>query len=122
MDAFDDLVPDISLLPPDLQFLVRYARFMDAGLRIPLINVRVGADAAVGVVPVAGDVIGGMMALYVLAEAIRYGVPGAILVRMILRTLFDFALGTIPLFGDVFDAVYRDKLANVRLLLQHRTK
>ena len=41
----DELVPDLSLLPPDLQFLVRYARFMDAALRIPLTNVRFCASS-----------------------------------------------------------------------------
>src|SRR5688572_20243991 len=122
MTAFDDVVPDLSLLPPDLQFLVRYTRFMDAGLRIPVINVRVGADAVVGVVPVAGDVVGGLMALYVLAAAIQHGVPGGVLFRMAMRTLVDFLAGSIPFFGDIFDVFYRDKLANVRLLLQHRTR
>lgn len=77
--TLDELVPDISLLPADLQFLVRYARFMDAAVRIPVINVRVGADAVIGLVPVAGDFVGGLMSLYVLAAAIQHGVPGGIL-------------------------------------------
>lgn len=120
--TLDELVPDISLLPADLQFLVRYVRFMDAAVRIPVVNVRVGADAVVGLVPVAGDFVGGLMSLYVLAAAIQHGVLGGILFRMALRTAIDFSIGSIPALGDVFDIVYRDKLANVRLLLEHRTR
>ena len=122
MDTLDDLVPDLSVLPRDLQFLVRYARFMDSAVRVPVVNIRVGAEAVVGVLPVAGDVMGWLAALYVLAAAVQHGVPGRVLTRMILRTLIDVSAGSIPLLGDVFDVVYRDKLANVRLLLQHRTR
>jgi|SRR5690349_19646689 len=122
MSVFDDSTPDISHLPADLQFLVRYARFMDAGLRIPGINVRVGADAMMGVLPIAGDVLGGAMAVLILAAAVQHGVPGGVLFRMAMRTLVDFLAGAIPFFGDVFDVFYRDKLANVRLLIEHRTR
>lgn len=122
MNPLDDVASDLSSLPADLQFLVRYARFMDSGLRIPVINVRVGADAMVGVLPIAGDVVGGLMALYVLAVALQHGVRGGILFRMAMRTLVDLLAGSVPFFGDVFDVFYRDKLANVRLLLQHRIR
>lgn len=120
--TIDELVPDFSSLSPDLQFLVRYAWFMDAAIRIPLVGVRVGADAVIGTVPVVGDVLGGVLSVYVLMAAWRHGVPPAILVRMALRTAFDLGLGSIPVLGDIFDVVYRDKLTNVLLLMQHRTR
>jgi Domain of unknown function (DUF4112) len=120
--TIDDLVPDPSVLPSDLQALVRYVRFMDAAVRIPVIGVRVGADAALGVVPWVGDALGGMLSLYVFIVALRYGVPGWVLFRMVLKTAIDLGIGFIPVLGDVFDVLYRDKLANVRLLLEHRTR
>lgn len=120
--SIEELVPDLSVLPADLQALVRYVRFMDAALRIPLIGVRVGADAMIGVVPVVGDVLGGLLSSYILIVAVKYGVPPGILFRMAFKTALDLGLGSVPVVGDVFDVLYRDKLANVRLLLEHRTR
>jgi hypothetical protein len=91
-------------------------------VRIPVVGVRVGGDAVVGLVPVIGDVVGGLMTLYIIGAAIRYRVPPAVVVRMLLRTAIDLAVGSIPFVGDAFDVFYRDKLANVRLLLQHRSR
>jgi hypothetical protein len=41
---------------------------------------------------------------------------------MAFKTALDLGLGTIPVIGDLFDVFYRDKLANLRLLLEHRTR
>ena len=120
--TIDDLVPDLSTLPPDLQSLVRYVRFMDAAVEIPVVGVRVGADAVLGVVPGVGDVLGGVLSLYIFMLALRYGVPGWILFRMALKTALDIGIGFVPVLGDVFDVFYRDKLANLRLLVEHRTR
>ena len=118
----DDLVPDVANLPPDLQALVRYVQITDAAFRIPIIRLRVGADALIGLVPMVGDVIGAVFSLYVLIVAWRHGVPPAILLRMVLKAALDLGLGSVPFFGDIFDVLYRDKLANLRLLLEHRTR
>jgi Domain of unknown function (DUF4112) len=120
--TIDDLVPDFDALPLDLQALVRYVRFMDAAFRVPVIDVRVGADAIVGVVPVVGDVLGGVLSLYIFIVAVKYGVPPGILLRMAFKTVLDLGLGSLPVVGDLFDVLYRDKLANVHLLLEHRTR
>jgi hypothetical protein len=117
----DELFGDESRLPPDLQRLVRYVRFMDAAFRIPIVGMNVGADAVIGVIPGVGDVVGAVFSLHVLFIARRYGVPPAVLLRMIFKTALDLGLGSVPFFGDIFDVRYRDKLANVRLLLEHRT-
>lgn len=118
----DDLVPDFDKLPPELQSLVRYVRLMEAAFRIPLLRTRVGIDALIGLIPWAGDVVGAGFSLYVLAVARRHGVPTAILLRMVLKTAVDLGFGSIPFIGDLFDLFYRDKLANLRLLVEHRTR
>lgn len=58
-----------------------------------------------------------MIALYIVAEAYRLGVPRRVIARMLTNVGLDFALGSIPLLGDVFDVAFKANRRNVRLLL-----
>lgn len=117
--ALDALVPDMTVLPRDLQLLVRYARTMDSGVRVPGIGIHIGADALLGLVPVVGDALSALVSLAVLSVAFRHKVPRRMLVRMATRTALDFGVGSLPVVGDIFDVAYRDKIANVRAILEH---
>jgi hypothetical protein len=117
--TLDALVPDVTVLPRDLQLLVRYARTMDSGLRVPGIGIHIGADALLGVVPVVGDALSALVSLAVLSVAFRHRVPRPLLLRMVTRTALDFGVGSVPVIGDIFDVAYRDKIANVRAILEH---
>jgi hypothetical protein len=59
--------------------------------------------------------------LYVLASAVRYRVPKVTLLRMGLNLGIDYALGSIPLVGDFFDAWWKSNQKNVALLRQRAT-
>lgn len=58
-----------------------------------------------------------MIALYIVAEAYRLGVPRRVIALMLTNVGLDFALGSIPLLGDVFDVAFKANRRNVRLLL-----
>jgi hypothetical protein len=96
-----------------LRFL---ARLMDAQFVVPGTRWRFGFDSLLGLVPGIGDVGTALISLYIIAEAQRLGVPRRVLRRMAANVLVDVVIGTIPLAGDVFDAMFKANLRNLRLM------
>jgi len=95
------------------------ARLMDGSFVIPGTNVRFGFDAVVGLVPVAGDMISGLISSYLIWEARRLGVPKWLIGRMMANTFLDTTLGAIPILGDMFDVAFRANMKNMALLRRH---
>lgn len=97
----------------------RLARAMDAAVRIPGTNVRVGLDALIGLVPGVGDLAGAAIAGYIVLAGVRAGAPASVLLRMLLNIGIDTLGGAIPLVGDLFDVGFRANMRNVALLEAH---
>ena len=51
------------------------ARLMDGAFVIPGTNIRLGLDALIGLVPVAGDLVSGIISSYLIWEARQLGAP-----------------------------------------------
>ncbi|MFD1685447.1 DUF4112 domain-containing protein [Halobellus litoreus] len=102
--------------PERLARLRRVSRLLDSAVEIPGVNVRVGLDPLLGLLPGVGDATATAASAYVVAEAAALGAPRATLARMCLNLLVDALLGSIPLVGDAFDVVWRANDRNVRLL------
>ena len=98
------------------QRLERLAWLLDSSLVIPGTKFSVGLDAIIGLVPVAGDLIGVLLSGYILAESARLGASRAVLLRMAFNIAVEGLLGAVPLLGDVFDAAWKANQRNVRLL------
>lgn len=107
-------------LPKDLVAVQKAANLLDRAVTIPVINVQVGWDAVVGLVPGAGDVVGGVMSTSVLLAALRHRVPMRVFWQMVVNTLLDMGVGSVPVVGDVLDVVWKNNVRNVDLLLAHR--
>ncbi len=86
---------------------------------IPGTKRRVGLDAIVGLVPVAGDVISAAMGLYIVWEARNLGMSRWKRARMLARVGLDTAIGAIPVAGDLFDFVYQSNSRNLRTIRKH---
>jgi hypothetical protein len=99
--------------------LRRLAKLMDSQVRVPALGLRIGADAVLGLVPGIGDVIGGVIGAYLIYEAHRLGVPRSALLRMVANTVFDSAIGAIPVAGDIWDFFFRSNDRNMRILARH---
>jgi hypothetical protein len=82
-------------------------------------SLRVGLDPIVGLVPVVGDAISGIVGFWLIAEATRFGIPRLVVVRMVVNTLIDLAVGAIPILGDLFDVVSRSNSRNLALFRRH---
>ncbi|WP_245280095.1 DUF4112 domain-containing protein [Hyphomicrobium sp. 99] len=98
------------------------AKMLDSAIRIPGTSVVMGIDAVLGLVPIIGDAISGAMASYIIWEARRLGAPRWLIARMAMNTALDTAVGSIPVFGDMFDVAYKSNLKNVALLKRHAEK
>ncbi len=96
--------------------LRRLARLMDAQFGLPGTRFRFGVDGLVGLAPVAGDLLTGLVSLYVVWEARSLGAPPALLARMLANVAVDVAGGALPVVGDLFDAAFKANIRNVALL------
>jgi hypothetical protein len=107
-------------LSRDLEALRQVARLLDEAVTIPGTRRRIGLDAALGVVPWLGDIVGALMSAWILAGAVRHRVPKRKIARMVMNVLVDLVVGAIPVAGDLFDALFPQNVSNVKMLLDHR--
>ena len=105
-----------------LKRLDRFSRFTDSSIRFPFTNFRFGIEAVIGFVPIIGDVIGLILSSYVLLEAQKLGVSWHVKLRIIINMLIDFFVGSILLFGDIFDAFFKANTRNTQLLKNYIAK
>lgn len=95
------------------------AQLLDSAIRIPGTSVRIGADAALNIIPGVGTLVAKGLSSYIIFEARRMGVPKTTLLRMIANLGIDFVISAIPFAGWVGDAFYRSNLRNIALLKAH---
>jgi hypothetical protein len=101
--------------------LDQLSRWMDGLFRIPGVGWRFGLDALIGLIPGLGDTATSVVSFYVLVAGVRYRVPKVTLLRMGLNIAIDYALGSVPLVGDVFDMFWKSNQMNVELLRKRAT-
>ncbi|MDO8941754.1 MAG: DUF4112 domain-containing protein [Desulfobacterales bacterium] len=95
------------------------ARVMDSAVSLPIIGSRIGADAILNVVPVAGLVVAKSLSAYLVWEAYRLGVPRSLITRMVGNVAVDFAISAVPVAGWVGDIFFRANMRNMKLLREH---
>lgn len=99
-----------------LRRIRRMSWILDAAWRIPGTRFRVGFDTLIGLIPGFGDLLGGGLSVYLIFQASRMGVRKRALARMIINAVTEILIGSIPILGDVFDAVFKANLRNLRIL------
>ncbi len=102
--------------PLEDTWLVGLARLMDSRFRIPGTGIRFGLDSLLGLVPGIGDTAGFFLSGIIPLMAASKGVSGRVLLTMAGNILLDYAVGTIPILGDVFDVAFKANRRNLRLL------
>ncbi|HET9086009.1 MAG TPA: DUF4112 domain-containing protein [Acidobacteriaceae bacterium] len=95
------------------------AHVLDDFLRIPGTSVRFGLDAIVGLVPVIGDILGGLASCILLVAAWLRGVPYVTLARMTFNVGVEVIVGSVPFLGDMFDVAWKANRRNYKLLTRH---
>jgi hypothetical protein len=113
------VTPPVRSGQPGMAGLEQLAWLMDRAFRIPGTNIRVGLDSILGLLPVGGDALTGIVQVaLVLVALVRYRVPRSIAARMAANVLIDTAIGAIPFLGDVFDIAFKANTRNIKLLQQ----
>lgn len=96
--------------------LRKLAWLLDAQFGLPGTKFRFGANSLLGLAPIAGDVLLGLVSLYIVREARALGVPGPLLLRMLANIGIEVVGGSVPLVGDLFDMAFKANLRNLALL------
>lgn len=66
--------------------------------------------------PGAGDAVTAVLSAYIVWRAWRMGASKSARVKMIRNVVLDAAVGSIPLFGDIFDIGWKANRKNLRIL------
>jgi hypothetical protein len=101
------------------QQIDRIAWVMDQCFRVPGLNWRFGVEALIGLIPGAGDVIGGIVGVFLLVRAVQFRLPKVVITRMIMNNLIDVTVGAIPFLGDAFDFFWKSNTKNMQLFHQY---
>jgi hypothetical protein len=99
---------------PHLRRAEFVATLLDDVVELPVVG-GVGLDPILGLLPVAGDTVAAGIGLYILLEAFLAGVPNRTLGRMLINVALDWAVGSVPVVGDLFDAWFGAHRRNVDL-------
>ena len=97
----------------------RVTHTLDELIGIPGTPIKVGLDPIVGLIPVVGDAVAGIVGAWVIGEAARFGIPRVVLARMVVNLVVDLAIGAIPLLGDLYDVAFRSNSRNLALFRRH---
>ncbi|MFM5953122.1 MAG: DUF4112 domain-containing protein [Novosphingobium sp.] len=97
-------------------------QLLEGMIDVPGLNRKVGLDALLGLIPVAGDAIAAVLGLYMVWEARNLGMPKWQLWRMAGNVGFDTLVGAVPLAGDLFDFLYRSNTRNLKIIKKHLDK
>src|SRR5438874_2885887 len=103
----------------NLDTLRRWAALLDNAFRVPGTQIRFGLDPILGLIPGIGDLATPVLSVLILVHGARVRVPKIVLARMLLNALIDFAVGAIPVAGDLFDFAWKSNEWNMVLLERH---
>lgn len=97
-------------------------RLLERAFVLPGIRRPVGLDAALGFVPVVGDLAGAALGAWMIWEARNVGLSKFQLARMAGNVGLDTVLGFVPVLGDAADLLFRSNSRNLRLIKRHLDK
>ena len=99
-----------------MERLERLANLFDAKFKLPGTNWRLGLDFIIGLVPVIGDVATTAFSAYIFWKSRSMGASRAAQTKMAALFFIDLTIGTVPIAGDIFDAVWKANKRSVRIL------
>jgi hypothetical protein len=101
-----------------IERIERLARLLDSEFRVPGTDFRFGLDGMLGLLPVVGDAVTGLLSTYLIAEAARVGARKHVLFRMGWNVAVDAFLGSIPILGDIFDFGFKANRRNANIAIR----
>jgi hypothetical protein len=105
--------------PARLRRLRRLAWIIDGAFKLPGTRFRFGLNSIIGLVPIGGDALLGLLSVYIIFEAAQLGVPGSQLARMLANVALEVAGGSVPVIGNLFDMTLKANLRNLAIIEQY---
>jgi len=117
------MAQDPEILPPRIrtsaatdEALDHLATLLDSAFEIPGTRIRYGLDGLIGLIPGLGDIITGLMSLFIVFVGWQRGISRITQARMLMNIVIDTAVGAVPILGDAFDVAWKANIKNMRLL------
>ncbi len=107
---------DTPHVPDALLKAQSIANITDTAVRIPVLGIRLGLDFIIGLIPVIGDLITGLLAFRIIVLARQMDVPATLQKVMLRNMIVDILLGLVPVLGDIVDIFFKANKANVRIM------
>ncbi len=115
-----DLVTDNNFAHTSrLKRMQQLSRLLDSAIVIPGTKKRIGLDPIIGLIPGGGDTLSALLSGYIIIEAATLGLPREALIRMVMNVLLDTVVGSVPIFGDIFDVFSKANLRNMQIVESH---
>ncbi|KAK9253717.1 hypothetical protein V1507DRAFT_388310 [Lipomyces tetrasporus] len=113
--------PPPGLSQNDTQVLTKVKRrayHLDMYFGVCCCGMAIGWSGIIALIPGIGDLIAAYLSYCVVNAAgkIDGGMPGWLYTKMMTNVIIDFALGLVPLLGDVVDILYKANSRNALLL------
>lgn len=87
--------------------------------RFTIFGFRFGIDPIIGLFAGAGDILTALIGLYFVWIGLKIQLPVSQIFQMLWNLGVDFALGTIPILGDIFDFAHKAHTKNYEILKNH---
>jgi hypothetical protein len=92
---------------------------IDGAFSLPGTRYRFGLNSIIGMLPVGGDAVLGVISLYIIYEAAQLGLPRSKLARMLANVGVEVLGGSVPVVGDLFDMALKANLRNLAIIEDH---
>ena len=101
----------------DLQTATTIAELLDN--KFEVFGIRFGIDPILGLIPGGGDLVGFILALYIVLIGVRMELPRPKIYRMLVNIALDFGIGLLPVLGDIADFAFKSNMMNLEILKKH---
>lgn len=109
----------VTHVPPELSGINNFSKLLDSQFQIPGTNTTFGLDFLIGLFPYVGDLVSFLFSGGLVITMAKHGASGQVLAKMIWNIILDTVVGSIPLFGDIFDLYFKSNRRNYHLLEKH---
>lgn len=82
-------------------------------------GIRFGLDPIIGLIPGLGDAIAMVLSLYIVWVGAMVGLPTREVRHLLFNVVWDFLVGLLPVFGDVFDIYYKANMRNMSIMYDY---
>ena len=108
--------PDIERTLARLETMTSW---LDDRFTLPGTNVRFGLDPVLGLIPGIVDTATALLTLYMILVARTHRLPVGLQAAMVGNLVLDWAVGSVPVLGDLFDVGFKANRRNLTLLKRY---